>query len=631
MTRQPRRTTRFGGRNIAVDRATRTALRRIRGTLVVYLLIVVLAGVQLVDIQIVRADEYADLGVRQRERLIELPATRGRIYDRAGDVMATSVAAATIYADPREFLSTGTVRAEGDDRPSSAEVAARLAPLLGMQANEVTERLDRDAHFVYLGRQLDWDTGVAVTELGIDGIGMLTEPKRVYPATGVAAHVVGFTGIDGEGRYGLEAQYDSVLKGQPGTLMLERTPTGLEIASGIRQLEPARPGVDVVLTIDREIQHAAERAVEDVRTQTGAKGASVVVLDVATFEVLAMANAPGFDPNERTAGDNATWRNRALTDVFEPGSSQKALTVAAAIDQGIVTQDTHYSVPDQVRVSTNVFSDVAPHPTMQMSVGQIIERSSNVGTILMAQELGAPALDEYLRRFGYGRRTELDFPGESSGLLMPVDQWWGTSLPTIAIGQGVAVSLTQLATAYAVLANDGVALAPRLVRGTVDHDGRLAPAVADPGERVVDDETARQVRSMLVRAVEGPEATGGLARVPGYTVGGKTGTARKPNEGSPGYSDQYVATFVGFAPADDPAVVVAVMVDEPTPIYGGVVAAPVFREVMSVALAARRVPPDRTDESLDDLIGRAREEILDAASREGPAIVDGIPPVNGDE
>lgn len=585
-----------------------------------YALCLLVATAQLVNIQVVNADEYADRGVRQRERVIELPATRGRIYDRHGDVLATSVASATVYADPGRFREIEAADTRSQGEYSALEAAHLLAPVLETDASQILERLQRDGRFAYLQRQVDWELGERIAALGIDGVGVFEEPRRQYPAGGLAGQVVGFTGIDGQGLQGLEAQYDSVLRGSAGTLMLERAPSGLEIASGLRDMTPARPGTDLVLTLDRDIQHAAERAVAGAVEETGARGAGVVVLDARSFEVLAMSSAPGFDPNERRENDHASWRNRAVTDVFEPGSAQKALTVAAAIEEGIVSPSTRFSVPDRISVADSVFSDIAEHPTMDMSVSEIIERSSNVGTILIARELGADNLDAYLRSFGYGTPTGVGFPGESPGLLMPREQWWGTSLPTIAIGQGVAVTLTQLATAYATIANDGVAHAPRIVRGTVGDDGQLAPTPADQGGRVVSPETADAVRGMLLQAVEGPTATGGLARVPGYSVAGKTGTARKPNEGSVGYSDGYVATFVGFAPVDDPQIVVAVMVDEPTPIYGGVVAAPLFREVAEVALSVRRVPPDRSDDSLDDLLGMARRDALEAARREGPAV-----------
>ncbi len=629
MTEQPRRRRLLRAPRILTRTAEQVSVRRIRWLLAVYGLVLLLVLGQLVMIQVVQADEYADRSVRQRERVIELPATRGRIYDRDGDVLATSVEGATIYADPRAYRGGETP--DGDPVPpaaDAAEVAATLAPILGRDADDLLERLRRDAHFVYLGRQLDHEVGEQVRALALPGIGVLAEPKRVYPGGGLAAQVVGFTGIDGDGLQGLEAQYDTILQGRPGSLFLERAPGGLDIATGIRELVPSEVGTDLVLTLDRDIQHAAEVAAANAVERFDAKAATVIAVEVGSGEVLAMASVPGFDPNARRPDDADAWRNRAITDVFEPGSTQKALTIAAALEEGLVTSDTEFEVQDRIRVGGSTFADPYPHPDRTWTVSQIIERSSNVGTIQIAQELGEEQLDGYLRAFGLGTPSGLGFPAEASGMLMPHEDWWGSSLPTIAIGHGVAVTLVQLAAAYGALANDGVAVAPSVVRGTVGSDGRLAPSPASASRRVVSERTAHQMQRMLIDAVSGANGTGALAAVPGYSVGGKTGTARKPDPQG-GYSDRYVATFAGFAPAHDPQIVVAVMVDEPYPFWGGVVAAPVFSEVMEAALIARRVPPDGTSPTLSEALVRARTalEELEAAAAEAADLEDdlGIP------
>jgi cell division protein FtsI (penicillin-binding protein 3) len=606
---EPRRLAARPRRPITRRGGTDTAVRRLRWLLGVYLLVAAVVVAQLVRVQVVDAPGYADLSASQRARIIELPGERGRIYDREGDVLATTVQAATVYADPRAFRPAE--RPDGLVAPPAADaeaVAEQLAPLLGRDRGDLVDQLTTDSHFVYLARQLDHEVGASIRGLGLEGIGVIAEPKRVYPAEGLAGQVVGFTGIDGEGLQGLEARYEDLLLGRPGLLTLERAPGGLDIASGTRELIPSEPGTDLVLTLDREVQHAAERAAAEVTAEFGAEGASVLVLEVGTGDVLAMASAPTFDPNRRGEADPATWRNRAVTDVFEPGSTQKALTIAAAIEEGIVDERDVLRVPTQVTVADKAFTDSTPQPTSDWSVTEIMERSSNVGTIEIAQELGPERLEDYLRSFGIGSSTGTGFPGESAGLLAPVEDWWGTSLPTISIGQGVAVSLLQLANSYATLANDGVAVAPRIVRGTVGEDGRLTPAAEPVERRVVSEDTATQVQRMLERVVSGEHGTGHRAAVDGYRVAGKTGTARKPSVDARGYSGEYIATFVGFAPADDPQLVVAVMVDEPRPVfYGGLVAAPVFSDVMSSALATRRVLPDDAGSSLEDAI-RAAEE-----------------------
>jgi cell division protein FtsI (penicillin-binding protein 3) len=489
------------------------AVRRIRWTLAIFAVLVLATTAKLVEIQVLDAADLAAVSERQRARTIELPATRGRIYDRDGDVLATSVQAATVYADPRAFRSTETP--DGLEVPAAAvagDVAAALAPILPLDESAITERLEQDRHFVYLARQVPHELGEEVRALGLPGVGVLVEPQRLYPAGPLAGQVVGFTDIDAQGLQGLESVYDTVLSGTPGTLLLERAPGGLDIASGVRELSPPEAGTDVVLSLDRDVQHVAELAAAEAMERFGAVGASIVVTEVGTGDILAMASTPGFDPNDRGDEDPSDRRNRAVTDVFEPGSTQKALTIAAAIEEGIVSPASTMSVADAIRISGSTFTDSTRHETSQWTVMEIMERSSNVGTIQIAQELGPERLDAYLRSFGYGRPTALGFPGESGGLLRHHDDWWGTSLPTIAIGHGVAVSLLQLAQSYSTIANDGVAVPPRLVRGTVGEDGRLSPVPSPGGERVVSSATAAAVRTMLVEAVHGERGTGAWPR-----------------------------------------------------------------------------------------------------------------------
>lgn len=602
-------------------------MRRIRAALAAFVVLMLATVGQLVNIQVLRAEEYADRGVRQRSRTIELPGTRGRIYDREGDILATSVAAVTVYADPRAYraseLPDGTATPPAGD---VRQVARELAPLIGRDAAWIEERLGRDAHFVYLARQVDRAVAESIAELRLPGIGLIDEPKRVYPSAGLAAQVVGFVGIDGEALAGLEQHHDAILQGHPGTMSLERAPGGLEIASGAREVTPSRVGTDIVLTIDREIQAEAERVAAETVAQFGAKGASVVVLEVGTGDILAMASVPTFDPNARSEDDAEAWRNRAVTDVFEPGSIQKALTIAAALDAGVIGREQVFDVGDRLVVADKEFTDSTPHSRSAWTATDIMARSSNVGAILIAQQLGRDDLHDYLVDFGYGRRTGLDFPGESAGLLRPAEEWWGTSLPTIAIGYGIAATLLQVADSYATIANGGLKVQPRLVRGTVGDDGTLVPTAAPASTRVVSAAAAAAVTQMLEQSVISEGATGGLAVVPGFRVGGKTGTALKPAAGTSGYTETYVASFVGFAPIDDPRIVVAVMVDEPYPFYGGIVAAPAFSRIMHAALLARRIAPGGTGSSLTDAFDAAREQ---AEAAELAVLAPATPPVDG--
>ena len=552
--------------------------------LAVYLLLTVLIGGRLVSVQVLDAAAYRSLAERQTQRQIELPATRGRLYDREGQPLAMSLAAATVYANP-------AVLRDNDIAP--AEVAAELAPLLDRPVEAIAEALAGDATFVYLGRQLAREVGNHVEAMRLPGVGVVSEPARTYPAGGLAAQLIGFAGVDNVGLSGLEAQYDDVLAGRPGALRVERAPGGLTISAAPREVQPAVAGTDLVLTIDRQIQHVTEQALSEAVDEHEAKGGAAVVVDAATGEILAMASAPGFAPESIGQTDAYHRSNRVVTDIYEPGSVSKVVTAAAALEEGIVGLDEVFTVPDRHQVGRKHFRDARAHAPWTITFPEIIARSSNVGTIKIAERLGAERLHDYLRAFGYAEATGLGFPGEAVGLLPPPESWWSSSLPTIAIGQGVSTSLLQVAGVLETIASGGERVPPTLVRGTVGPDGRLRPTEKPERRRVVSTETAAAVTNMLADAVGGDHGTGALAAVPGYRVAGKTGTAQKPSETARGYSPgKYIASFAGFAPTQTPDVVVAVMIDEPQgAFYGGVVAAPVFRAITGFALAHRRVAP----------------------------------------
>lgn len=612
-----------------LDDHARLSRRRIRATFAVFLLVFGLSVLQLVNIQVISAEEYAERGVRQRARTIELPASRGRIYDREGDVLATSVLSATLYADPRTYMPSE--RPDGKFVPAAGDahrVARTIAPMLDIDVAWVEDRLRRDAHFVYLARQIDLTLGEEIMALRLPGIGLLTEPRRVYPSGGLAAQVIGFTGIDGDALQGLEARHDDLLRGTPGTLHFERALGGLSIASGLREVAPAVPGRDLVLTLDRDIQFAAERVAADVLERHGAEGVTIVVLEVGSGEILGMASAPTFDPAALRTEEQSFWRNRAVTDLFEPGSIQKTLSIAAALESGAITPDTTFDVSDRYTVAGKTFSDVSKHGVERWTASDILARSSNVGTILIAQRTGSDALREHLTTFGYGSPTGLRFPGEVGGHVPSPGQWWATTLPTVAIGYGTSSTLLQIASAYAAIANGGVMVDPVLVRGTVGGDGMLEAATSPASRRVVSNTTASQVMTMLEAAVDGDGATGTRARIAGYRVGGKTGTAIKALEGGGGYSDRHVSSFVGVAPLDDPRIVVAVMVDGPRgAYYGGAVAAPAFADVMHASLLARRIVPDSAGRSLHEVVEetrRASEAHLERERAESTERVDTV-------
>ncbi|HVL92642.1 MAG TPA: penicillin-binding protein 2 [Acidimicrobiales bacterium] len=563
--------------------SARTAARpRHRRRLVVSLVAMVgafavLAG-RVVQVQGLAADRYAEVGESQRVREVSLPAYRGAIFDRNGHDLALTVRQSSVVANPQVVAD-----------PLAA--AAALAPVLDMEPGDLQDRLIREQAFVYLARTVDDDVAARVADLDIPGVELRPEPERFLPAGTLALPLLGKVGTDNTGLSGLERQFDEALAGRPGTMVVERDPNGREIPGGVRRLEPADRGDDLVLTIDRSIQHEAERSLAGAIVRHNAKGGMAIVMETATGEVLALANlvtpAAGGPPVPAR-------KNTALTDVFEPGSVNKVITISGAIEDGVVDAAETLTVPDTIRVADHTFSEHDPHPVARWSVTDIMANSSNVGSIMIGQRLGKARIDHYLRSFGFGNRTGLGFPGESGGILLDPKKWSGTSIGTVPIGQGVAVTAMQMLAAYNAVANGGVYVAPSLVRATVDADGVRHDAPPAPRRTVVSPATAAQVTAMLTEVVR--VGTGTEAAIDGYSVAGKTGTARKPKVDARGYQEgAYVAGFAGFVPAERPALAAIVILDEPTPIFGGIVAAPVFAELAGYALRHLQVPPPPPD------------------------------------
>jgi cell division protein FtsI (penicillin-binding protein 3) len=579
---RPRPRTGAGAQPIGRVRAGRPHLRLVAS------LLVLLVGfgaitVRLVQVQALGGEEYTAYGAAQRFQDIALPAERGSIFDRNGNDLAMSLPQHTIWANPLLIehpleVATDLAAPLGLDAAATADLAARL------------EGPTPDTQFVYVARQVADEVADAVRELELPGIAFLDESKRFNPAGDLAHAVLGSTNIDNVGQSGLEMQFDDLLTGEPGQLVIEKDPDGRTIPGAEHQLEPAQRGDDLVLTIDRSMQYETERALRDQIEAKGAQGGIAIVSRPDTGEILALAN---LERDEETGELIATGNNLAATTVYEPGSVNKVITVAAALEEGLVTPETTLTVPDSLQVSDHLFTDHDPHPTEDYSVTRILTDSSNVGTIKLAQMLGKDRVDSYLRRFGFGTKTALDFPHEAPGILLDVDKFNGTSLGSIPIGQGIAVTAIQMLEAYNVLANDGVYVPPKLVLETVDSNGERHAAGGDDSRRVVSEETATRMREMLVNVVA--EGTGTRGGITGYQVAGKTGTARKPlptgGYGEPG-SYRYVANFVGFVPAEDPELSIIVVIDEPSgDIFGGTVAAPVFADLAQYGLRLLRIPP----------------------------------------
>jgi cell division protein FtsI (penicillin-binding protein 3) len=538
---------------------------------------------RLTVLQVRQAEAYSSLALEQRLREVPLPAARGSILGRNGEDLALSLDAAAVYADPRFVKDVlGTAR--------------RIARVLGLPTRQLRSRIEEaDGSFVYLARQVDLGRATRVDRLELPGIGLLDEHKRYYPAADlVAPQVVGFVGVDGQGLNGLEYAYEGDLAGTPGTRVMEIDPYGRVIPQGANQETAPVAGNDVVTTIDKALQYRAQIALEEAVKRNDARGGTVVILDPETGEVLAMATYPWFDPN--AIGDlgavqlaNRT-RNRAVTDVYEPGSVNKVITASAVLEEGLMKPRERIMVPDRWTIGDKEFSDAHDHHPQAMTLGDIVAHSSNIGIIRAADRLGPEMLAAYLERFGFGRETGIGFPGEADGIMPADGEWWDTSMGTVPNGIGVAVSPLQMAAVYATIAGGGVWVQPRLVRGTVDPEGTFHPAPEPQRRRVLSRRTAATVTRMLAYGVRA--GTGIEAEIEGYQVAGKTGTAHKPLKDQAGYSaTKYVASFMGFLPASDPEVVIAVMLDEPATVYGGIAAAPLFRSVALDAIARLRIPP----------------------------------------
>jgi cell division protein FtsI (penicillin-binding protein 3) len=554
----------------------------------VALLVVLLVGFsaivgRLVQLQVADASTYLGLARDQRIRPIDLPATRGSILDRNGHDLALSVPARLVFADPGIL----------DDAERAASI---VASTLGLDEGAVLDKIRSApsgsryvplAHGVVPSRAAELQG--RLDDAGVTGIAFLSESARYYPGGDLASQVIGFAGPDGHGLEGLEYQYDALLAGKAGHAIVERDQDGNVIPQGDNQTIPPVPGQDLVLSLDMNLQYEVQNVLAQAVQENEAKGGSIVVLDPHTGDVLAMANAPSFDANHYADAPAADRINRAIVDAYEPGSVNKVITAAAAVESGDINLNETFTVPWYLQVSDRLYHDAEIHDPETMTLADIVAYSSNIGTIKVAERLGAYQIGSYLGRFGFGSKVGVGFPGETNGILIPTGSWSESSLPSISIGQGVAVSPLQMAAVYATIANGGVYVRPRLVLGTSNADGVFHRADPSPTRRVVSEQTAKTVADMLAYGVD--VGTGTAAQIPGYWVAGKTGTAQKPKpDGTGYYDDRFWASFMGFAPATDPAVVVAVVLDEPVSKFGGIASAPAFQDVARFALALLRVP-----------------------------------------
>ncbi|HRO60330.1 MAG TPA: penicillin-binding protein 2 [Burkholderiaceae bacterium] len=519
-------------------------------------------------LQVFSQDFLQRQGEVRYARTIELPASRGKIFDRNGVVLASSLPARAVWAAPEQVDAT-------------PEQLARLARLLSMRESELSRRLaDNDRSFVYLKRQVEPDVAEQVARLDIAGVHQQREYKRHYPEGETIAHVIGFTNVEDVGQEGVELAKNAVLSGQAGSRRVIRDRLGRVVEDVGATREPHN-GSDLALSIDSKVQYLAFNAVREAVDEHRARAGAAVVIDVRSGEILALANWPTFDPNLREKLSGAQLRNRVLTDTFEPGSTMKPFTAALALELGLMRPDTTIQTdPGRLTIGGRTIGDSRRHG--ELTVAEVIQKSSNVGTAKMALEMQAQQMWEFYTRLGFGQAPRIGFPGAVAGRVRPYRNWKPIEQVTMSYGHGMSVSLLQLARAYSVFARDGELVPLSMFRvdgGAVD------------GVEVISPETARAVRHMLELAA-GPGGTAPRAQIAGYRVAGKTGTAHKQENGR--YVRKYISSFVGFAPVSDPRVIVAVMLDEPSAgkYYGGVVAAPIFARITGDSLRALRIPPD---------------------------------------
>ncbi|MFI8964535.1 peptidoglycan D,D-transpeptidase FtsI family protein [Streptomyces sp. NPDC053493] len=574
-------------------------------------LVMLVFVVRLLQVQAVDADAYAAKAEKHRYQEYTLTAERGEITDRSGVALAASVDAYDITADPKLFTPAESKRA---DAPEQA--AALLAPLLGKDPAELVKKLRTPkSRYTVLARKQTPQVWNQIKDLkkvyeqkakpaaGGNGInllgGVLSEPssKRVYPNGELAAGILGYVNAEGRGAGGVESMLDKELAGQDGKIRFAQS-GGRRVPTAGSQGTPAVPGSDIELTIDRDIQWAAQQAITEQVRKSKADRGYVVVQDTRTGEVLAMANAPGFNPNDLSQANATAMGNAALQDAYEPGSTSKVMSMAAVLEEGVAAPDTRVTVPNRLHRGDRLFGDDVDHETWYLTLNGVLAKSSNIGTILATGQLGKTqaeanrVLYDYLRKFGVGSPTGLHYPGETPGILAKPEDWSTSQQYTIPFGQGLSLSAMQAASVYSTIANGGVRIEPSLVRGTRGPDGRFSPAPEPKQSRVISEKTARTLAQMLESVVDDEEGTGNKAAIPGYRVAGKTGTANRVDPELGRYKG-YTASFAGFAPADQPRITVYCAIQNPTKgsYFGGQICGPIYKKVMEFALKTLHVPP----------------------------------------
>ncbi len=536
-----------------------------------FILFLFICVLRLFFIQFFRSDYLVSIAKKQHNLFVELEPRRGTIYDRDNKPLAVNIAVDSLYACPAGMSE------------KDKEAAVRQIPaILNISRESLREKLSRKKYFVWIARKIDPSQAQKIKDLKLKGFDFIRESKRCYPNSYLAAHTLGFAGLDNNGLEGLELYYDRFLKGKPGWALFLRDARQKKLNLWEKMIPP-KDGFDLVLTIDEVIQYIAERELDNAFKTHHAKGASIVVLNPHTGEILALANRPTYDLNQYQQVGKENRRDRAITDTFEPGSVFKIVTASGALEEKkVVEEDRIFCENGAYKVSSHILHDHTAHGWLTFR--EVIEESSNIGTCKVAQMLGNEVLYKYIKLFGFGNKTGIDLPGEVSGVAYPPSRWSKVSIANIPMGQGVSVTALQLAGEISIIANGGQLMKPFIVRQIRDEYGdpvkEFSPVAVN---KVMSPDTANRIKKILVGVIE--EGTGKMAKVIDFSAAGKTGTAQKIDPNGTYSHDKYVASFIGFAPAEDPLIAVAICVDEPHPYYyGGVVAAPVFKNVANDVL-----------------------------------------------
>ena len=549
-----------------------------------YLIALLIILFHLFNIQVLNNRNYIKLADSQHHLTLILNPQRGLIYDRNQKVLALSLKVPSVYAVPRAIVN-------------KEEVAGLLSSVLGLDYNNVLAKLNRDKSFIWIKRRVSAQEAENIKALKLFGVDLTKESKRYYPNNELAAHILGFAGIDEKGLEGLELKYNSYLKGQPGKRSLLRDAKQRMLPAFEYEYIPAVNGYNLVLTIDEVMQHIAEDVLDRHLEKNNALAASVVVMNPQNGEIYAFVSRPGYDLNNFAKANADKRRNRIISDYFEPGSTFKVITASAALEENIVsTDEVFFCENGAYRISRHILHDHKPHGNLTFV--EVIEKSSNIGVLKIAQKMGEKILYEYVKKFGFGQRTGIDLPGETPGFLRPLENWSKLSISAIPIGHEIGVSAIQMARALSAVVNGGYLVKPHIVREIIDNNNEIIESFKNEGNlSVISEKTSGTMREILKGVVE--NGTGRRAKIKGYEVGGKTGTAQKIDSSGRYSHKKYISSFIGFTPVEDPQFVIAVVFDEPRPFYyGGLVSAPVFKEIAEKTLKYMNVPKTKKQKTV---------------------------------